>query len=325
MMRWLDRWSAIWEGTEHPRVLASVRILLASSLLWDFGQIWYYDLITALFGPITDGGWSHNVGTDKGPWLYQLIESSGWTASMHFWVLVCATVCVLVGFFTRTSTVIVLMLYATQALILPLSDRGIDMLCRDVLLILLFSGCGRCWSVDSLWSTGSWGAPDVRVSRWPRYLLIVQLVVMYFTAGVQKVGLLWTPFGGYAALYVILQDPAIARVDFSWLATQPFYLFTQLATAVTVFWQASYPLVILWLFYKQTPERPGRLRALSNRFKLHWVWVAVGAFFHLQLALTMQLGIFPWAMMAIYPVYFDPDEWRGLVHRLIPARLLAAT
>ena len=48
------------------------------------------------------------------------------------------------------------------------------------------------------------------------------------------------------------------------------------------------------------------------RFDVRLWIVAVGAILHVGIAVTMQLGIFPWAMLALYPAFFHPDELQGL-------------
>ena len=44
--------------------------------------------------------------------------------------------------------------------------------------------------------------------------------------------------------------------------------------------------------------------------------VLVGVIFHLALAATLRLGIFPAAMLALYAAFFHPDELRAAWHRL---------
>ncbi|MEZ4317255.1 MAG: HTTM domain-containing protein [Myxococcota bacterium] len=305
---WAIRWVAFWDATEHPRTLGIVRILLAIVILFDFFEIWAYDLVVPLLGPQEVGGWADLMARENPPLLYQWLPAAEWVPRLHHAVLVGSAAFFGLGFFTRTSAVVLMLSWAQVAVTQPLSDRAIDLLCRNVLMIFALSGAGRWGSLDALWSTGSLAGDGKPIGAWPRYLLIVQLVVMYFTAGIQKVGILWMPMGSFAALYVILQDPAIARFDFAYLARAPFFQLTQLGTLVTMVWQWAYPLVFLWYFYKNTPDRPGRLRAFANRWHLTLVWMGVGALFHLLLAVTMELGIFPWAMLALYPAFIDPDE-----------------
>ena len=133
-------------------------------------------------------------------------------------------------------------------------------------------------------------------------------------AGVQKAALSWTPLGGLSALYIVLHDPSFARTDFAWL--DRIYPVTQLATLSTMAFEWGAP-VVLWAFYcRWTADRPGKLRAFTVRYHLHLWWLGVGVMLHLGIALTMRLGIFPWAMLATYPALLHPDEllafWRRL-------------
>lgn len=307
-MSWLHRWVDFWSAKEHPRTIALVRILLSLTILYDFLEIWAHGLVLPLFADQSQGGWIPLAERDTLPMLYQLLPMEAWVGQMHWAWIVGLAVCLCVGFMSRTCTIGLLILWAQFTAVDPAADRAIDVLCRNALLIFALSGWGKTWSVDAYLQTRRFSPANVEVGSWPRYLLIAQLVVMYFTAGVQKVGFYWMPWGHFAALYVILQDPAIARFDFTYLAKQPFFLSTQIGTFVTMAWQWCYPLVFVWYWFKNTADRPGRLRAFSNRWHLHLVWMFVGGIFHLLLAVTMELGIFPWAMLALYPAFFDPEE-----------------
>ena len=315
-------WVRFWDQREHPRTLALVRILLALVVLFDFVEIWRLGLVTPLLGVQEVGGWADVMGRKATPPVYWFLPPEAWVPVAHHALLVLSAFCLLIGFFTRTSSVVLMLLWVQIQLTMPMSDRAIDLLCRNILMIFAFSGAGNAWSVDARMSQGTWRG-GAEIGSWARYLIITQLVIMYFTAGVQKVGFSWLPWGYFTALYIILQDPAIARFDFSYLRNQPFFFATQVGTFVTMIWQWAYPLVFLWYWYKNTAERPGRLRAFANRWHLHLVWVAVGALFHVLLAVTMELGIFPWAMLALYPAFIDPDElkhlWTGLRDRIRPA------
>lgn len=311
--RWWTRWARAWDGDERPTSLALMRIFLGLCLLYDFGSIAAFDLVLPMFAPDWAGGWSDVLTRGKNvPLIYQWLPPTAGTAKLLYGGIIVTCVTFTLGFWTRTSAAVLCLLYAQHALVLPLSDRGIDMMCRNLLFILAFSGAGASLSLDA-WIGGDPLGREAHVAAWPRRLIIVQLVVMYFTAGVQKVGVLWLPMGGFAALYVILQDPAIARFDFAWLINEPWLFGSRVGTAGTLIWQSAYPIVFLWYYYRDTADQPGRLRAFSNRWRLHLVWIGVGALFHLMLAVTMELGIFPWAMMAAYPAFVHPDEWRELL------------
>jgi len=62
------------------------------------------------------------------------------------------------------------------------------------------------------------------------------------------------------------------------------------------------------LYCAETAERPGRLRTWINRLHLRWLWIAVGVMFHLGLVIALPIGMFPWGMLALYPVLLRPSE-----------------
>lgn len=307
-----DAWVEAWRGEEHPRSLALVRLGLGACVLFDFAWMAHLGLVTALFAPQSAGGLSDAVSRSAVPLWFRVLPATTASGQLLHAILLVGALSFTLGFFTRTSAAVLVLAWAQFADILPASDRGIDTLCRDVLLLFVFAGGGEWLSLDAWWRTGSiWG--DGRpVAAWPRRLLVLQIVAMYFLAGVQKVGIHWWPMGRYAALYLVLQDPAIARYDFSWLARAPFFQLTQLGSLVTVLFQDTYPVVLLLRWWKATPGRGGRGRALVARAPwLEYLWIGLGVVFHLLLALTCELGIFPWAMLALYPAWLHPDEWAG--------------
>jgi hypothetical protein len=81
-------------------------------------------------------------------------------------------------------------------------------------------------------------------------------------------------------------------------------------------WEWSALLVLVAFHYRMTPERGGRLREWTLRYRPHLWWLTIGVFFHLGIALTLSLGIFPWAMLATYIAFVHPDELRLVWQRL---------
>ena len=311
MIRW---WIALWDRREAPTVLALIRIGVGIVLLGDFLTVWGLDLVAPLWSSTEAGGLSRAGQSSAPPLWFVLFGGGAFGARLLDTALVLVSLTLAIGWFSRTSALVLMLLYAQSAMILPEADRAIDMLLRNVLMILALSGCGATWSLDALWRTGRWG-PDVVVPAWPRYLLVLQLVVMYTTAGIQKYAQHWWPWGGYSALYVILNDWAYAKYRFGWLSSQPFYALTQLSTGVTMFFQWTYPVVLLHYF--PPPGSAGPIRRGMARWQLHWLWIAVGGLFHLLIAATMALGIFPWGMLALYPAYLHPDELSALGRRWV--------
>jgi hypothetical protein len=309
-------WVDLWRDEEPPWILALVRILVAIVILWDFAQIAHLDLVVPLFAPAEAGGFGDVMGKAPPPEAYAWLGATATTARILH-----ATVCVSaftlgIGLLTRASALVLLLAYAQLAQALPLGDRGIDMMLRNCVFLLMLSGCGRTWSVDAR----LFGKAE-RVPSWPRHLLVLQLAVMYFTAGIQKTAVSWTPLGGFTALYIILQDPSIARWHFGWL--QHVLPLTQLAAASTMVFEWTAGLLPLAYWYRRTRERPGWLRAQVNRYPVVGMWMTLGVALHFGIAATMALGIFPWAMLSFYPAFFHPDEaawWLRRLRRLVPGR-----
>lgn len=297
----------MWDLREPPTVQALIRVLLGVVLLSDLLTILRFDLVVPMFAPESIGGFSDAMARNVPPLLYRMVEPTQTTAWLHFGGMLLAASTLTVGLATRTSSLVLLLLSAQHAQILPPADRGIDMLVRNVLLLLVFAGAGRTWSVDSRIRTGSW-KDDSPIPAWPRHLLILQLVVMYFTAGIQKAGILWLPMGRFDALYVLLQDPAVARTDWSWLVHEPFLTLTRIGTATTLIWEWSAPVVLLIYAWRLTGAPHSRLGRLAIRTRAHLIWLSVGVVFHLGIAATLELGIFPWAMLALYPAFLHPDD-----------------
>lgn len=311
--RW-ERWVQLWDRYEHPRVLGLIRLLVGFVLFYDFFHIGQLGLAETLWAAPSEGGISNVMERPSLPLLLQIFPASATTANGLHIALCLSAFCFAVGCFTRISGIVFLLLYAQSALIIPLGDRGIDLMMRNVVFLLICSECGAWGSVDAKRKTGNWFGNGGDIPAWPRHLLILQLVVMYFAAGVQKVGMDWMPMGDFSALYVVLHDPAVVRAGFSDIDS--LYMMTQLATATTMLFEWSSPLLILVYFYRITPERPGRLRRAFNRWNFHWYWIAVGVLLHIGIAVTMALGIFPYAMVALYPAFFHPDEILALWRRL---------
>lgn len=298
----IGAWIDLWAEREHPRSLGLVRILLGLVLLADLVHLAALDLQRPFFAPLANGGWTDLSAHGALPWFFQLpTDGIVWP----FVLLFAATLSFTLGFFTRTSTAVLLLTWASFATAVPIADRAVDLLCRDFLLLLVFADAGAWGSLDARWRTGSVWGDGSPVAAWPRYLLIAQLIVLYGAAGLQKTHASWWPWGGCTALFVILQDPAVTRFDMGWLRNAGLWRLTQPMTLVTVLWQLLYPLLLVWLIAERTAERGG-WRAWATRLHLHHVWIAVGVVFHLLLAATMELGIFPWAMMAVYPALLPP-------------------
>ncbi len=300
-------WIDLWDRREPPTALALVRVGVAAVMLFDLLMILHLDLVELLFAPWEAGGLADPLDREVLPWIYSLLPAEASTAWIVWGGATAAAVALLLGGMSRLSALALMLLYAQLGRIFPMADRGIDMLLRNALMILSLSACGGAWSLDARLKTGRWSGDGAPAPAWPRHLLILQLAVVYFAAGVQKTAHSWWPTGGFNALYLVLQDPAVARFDPTRVPL--LYPLSRLGTAGTMVFEWGASLIPLAYGYRPTADRPGRLRAAMNRWRYRDLWVTVGVMLHLGIAASMNLGIFPFAMLALYPAFFHHDEW----------------
>jgi hypothetical protein len=312
LRRGWERWADFWDEREHPASLGLVRLLIGLCWAYDFLDIWRLDLVIPLFGVSEIGGFSDALHRPNTPLFYRLFAGTVGAATGLHAVMTLSALSIAAGFFTRTSCFVLLCSWAMFVDVLPYADRGIDTLSRLILITLMFSRAGWYLGADAFMRTGSWWGDGSTILASPRRLLVLQLVVMYTAAGWSKVGMTWWPMGHFAALYFALQDPAVAAWNFGYLRRQPFFFFSQVGTAVTMLYQCTYPVVLLLMWWRRHPERGGRFARFAVKYRLEMLWIGLGGVFHVALAATMILGIFPWAMLALYPAWFHPDELRAL-------------
>jgi len=304
-------WVALMDRRESASALAAVRIACALVLLCD--QLWtnHVGLVMPMWTAAPDGfgtaysGWSDSFGAG-GLWALAV-------ASLAF---------VAVGAFTRPACLVFVLVSAEQSAIAPNCESAIDQLMRVVFIVLALSRCNAKWSIDAV-VTRRMGRPmPALIPAWPRYVLLVQLVWVYFSGGINKSSGAWGPQGGFSALGYALMDPHNGRLDPDLVATV--FPLTRVATALTMAFELTAIAYLLWLYYAATPGRPGRLRRWCNRLRLRWAWLGLGIAFEVGIAIGLKLGAFPFGMLALFPVLLLPAEVERVVgycrNALTPAK-----
>lgn len=173
------------------------------------------------------------------------------------------------------------------------SGGGHDALLTNALWLVFLGGGGAVGSVDAWLRRRRGAAGDGLAAAWPRRLAVVQLGLLYFTAGVHKLGAEWMPWGGFSALYYTLQTPHLLRAPPGALVAR-LYPLTQLATAGTLIFEIGAP---LWLL--------AHALGLTRRDPRRWL-VAAGLALHAGIWVTMDLGPFSLIAMAYYPCLIAP-------------------
>src|SRR5262249_294941 len=142
------------------------------------------------------------------------------------------------GLFTRLSALAAVALAGTFYNRLPWLMNGGDLLARNGLYLLLLSPAGAAWSLDA-WRRGATG--PVLIAPWSVRVMQVQLAVMYFCAGVGKLG---PDYYSGEAVYWVLNDVALSRWPYT-QAPVPLLACRLLSWGTLVF-ELGFPVFVLF-------------------------------------------------------------------------------
>ncbi len=305
-------WVALLSRRETGEALALMRILTGVAVILNMGTAIGFDMVDFIWIDLDYGGYRH-VG---GNWL---IKALGGPVPGVVWPLVILTliagVTLTLGVLSRPSALIAAQGLLAIASINSHAKGSYDGLLVNSLWILVFAQASATLSLGCRLRTGRWTS-DASVAFWPRLLAITQIVIVYTSTGLHKLSMSWTPGGGYSALYFILQQPSWHRGDMTWTAWPVLYQLTQLATAITWFWEVTFWMVAVTLYLRDDPQRAGRVRAFVNKYDLRLLYAAIGVALHSTVAMLMVVGPFWWITLAYYPCLFHPRELRAFAARL---------
>jgi hypothetical protein len=296
------RWVEFWDRREAPSSLALTRVACAAVVLSDLLVGKVQGALPALWLPPPVGmgetldppSWWAVIGVPQSLWALGVVAASS----------------LMIGAFHRVAGAVLTFVLVMMPKFQPVGD-GVDMLLRIVIPILALSQGSACWSVDA-WLRRRRGLTAVeRVPAWPRYLLVLQLLWVYSSSVQCRDDGSWWPWGGFSAIGHVLEDPHFARFYPGTLTS--LYPLTVVATISTMVFELSAPLM-LFFFLRDGGRWPDPSRLLG---KVPWIWITLGAALHAGIALTMTIGIFPFAMLALYPVFFHPDQLAALAARLL--------
>lgn len=308
--RAVQRFVTACSATEDATAQALFRIAIGLCVLFTLLDVVFAGLVDVLWVDQAYGGMRPLKGL---PWLIEWLGGAT-PEVMHALVAlgVLGGVFLVLGIGGRVTAMLSLLVVGSIVDVNGHAGGSYDELLSNALWLLVLSGGHKTLSVPAKLSTGSWW-PEAPIYAFPRWLAIWQLCLMYGTTGLQKVSTYWVPGGESSALYYIMQQPTWQRADMSWVAQ--FYTLTQAATLITWFWEVFAFFWILTVWYAATPDRPGRLRSLSNRLQLRWVFAAIGIGMHLVIFATMEVGPFSPLSLSFYVLLAHPWEWRRWLTR----------
>lgn len=299
------RWVAFWARREPAESLALFRILIGLCVL----------STVAVDVPIRDFVWVER--SDGG--FRAIGEVRGLMALLggHTDRVVCGLLAVTAVSGTSLTLGVLPRLSALICLqcLLALASSGQpggsqEHLVSNALWLLVFARSDGTLSLSARLRSGRW-RPLTMIPAWPRYLGILQMVLMYQSAGLYKLSAHWHPGGDLSALFYILNNPAWHRWSLPevWLTLYPL---TQAATLGAWLFELCGPTVLLLALYcRHTRTRPGRLRAAMNRLRVRDGFLVAGVAMHLGIMVLMAVGAFSALALAFYPCFVHPDELRA--------------
>lgn len=283
---WLRRLYEKSLEEESGAALAWIRILVGASVVYEFLPFVFSEsgrsVLRLAFGGESFGGY-RSVGPFGG-FALPGVDHGLFNQSVAILALG-AAVTLTAGLHTRLSAVA--LAFFTYVLHSQNNEAsgGSDQLLGNLLFLLALSGAGETLSVDARRRLGKWFS-DALVPAWPRRMILLQAIVVYTTTGIQKlVSTAWTPVDGFSALYLILQSPHWTRFP-SLIEEYGSVLRIPLALGsfATIAWELTFPLVLLR--------------------KLRPAYALLGLVFHLGIELTMDVGLFGFLSLAMYPALF---------------------
>ena len=303
------RWVRLLDRREPAEALALYRVAIGLSLLYAVVPVWSAGLVELMWLDPEFGGY-REVGQEA--WLTRWVgEASPAVVWPLIYANVAAAICIVLGLGGRLPALVALLTYQNLGWLNGHCGGSYDPLMANALWLLLLSESTATLSLDAL-RKGRFHAAAM-VPAWPRWLMVVQLVLLYTSTGLQKVSADWVPGGDFSALYYILQQPSWQRWPMGWLA--PYFWVTQVMTATVWCFEVGAPALLLALWFRHTRERPGRLRATFNRVDYRLLFAIFGLSMHLGIATLMEVGPFSWISMSLYAALFSGEEWARWLRR----------
>lgn len=331
--RW-QRYVNFWNEEESPEALALVRITFGAALCANVLEQLLNSGVLELFADPAFGG-VFSVADQARLSLFRILPSTPLVTYGMVVLQGIAALCLMVGLFSRAAALLCLILQMSLNSRQWMYRFDSDTVYLVFCYLFLLAPAGAAWSLDARWR----GLGRARIPAWPRRLLMAQVTIIYVRTGIVKMGTTWSMSDGWSALYYALNLPGLARWSGIWLAS--IYPLTQVGTFIAKWWEITFFMVPLSLFLQRhsptsvdasSPGLWARIRRtlqqriwIPVRRLMAWkgwriVYLGIGVIMHLSLIVLMNLGMFPFVMMSLYPCFLYPQEVQTLWTRIFPPR-----
>jgi hypothetical protein len=316
MKRAWRAWLSWLEVREPGTTLALLRICVAAIVLGTLLSVVATDLVGVLWVDAAHGGYRRLAAS------HVVVRLLGGARPEVMWSLLAiasaGAVALLLGLGGRWAAAITLAAFHPLATVNADASGGSDAMITNALWLLVLGEPAATLSLDSRRRHGRW-CSDALVAAWPRHLFVVQLVVVYTATGLHKMSIDWVPGGTHAALWWVFHDSTWCRFDLREDIARV-YAVTQVASAITWWWEVTAPIWLVAFWLRATSDRAGRLRAIVRRGDPRWVFTAIGVGLHVGILATLEVGPFSWISLAFYLAVWSPRELRAAAARLRRAR-----
>lgn len=221
-------------------------------------------------------------------YYHLLPEFSGATVVPLYTLMCLSLITISVGFFTRLSLVVALVLFTYFSMLDAVSTMTkYSVISTHLLLLLSLSDCGKMWSVDAWLSREAQGNVLYAAGpRWPRRCIQLLIGFIYFGAAITKMNTPAFLTGDQ------LQFWMLTHINFRHPLGEVFSLYPvllKMMSYVALVWEVTF-IFLVW----RGMWRP-------------WV-LSVGVLFHLMTTVTLGLLIFPMLCFSCYLSYLDGKD-----------------
>jgi len=289
LARLWQRWTGYWFRPAPLLTLDVCRVLIVGNQLWEL--LGRYGFITsraglpeALYDPLPvfrlltlPWGWNGWSSLLEGPWLYR---PSAALVDWLFMLAVAVGVTALIGVYTRAS----LMAFALGSLLLQALAYSFgdhhhpEALTIITVALLALSPAGRTLSVDAWHQRRTWLTARSPMAGWPLATVQWLFAIVYLSAAGSKLAVAgWDWMNGFTLQYHLAVDATHNGVGLGlWLSRQ--HALVQALSWMTILFEATFFLVLLMP-------------------RLRWVYLPLGAAFHIGIYFAMHAPFFPWVVL----------------------------